>query len=300
MLHFINLIKIIKPPEAQLCKKFYTLYYVHSRNFFILSFIISITTQFMGDAVIYCNLAGEKSITESMAYSFCYLNGTYTIVNNKLFYHDYYKWISMVLLIESFTFYLPYFLWCTHCKKYIQDLIYDRSDNALEINETRCKFLLKEIQHSHFHMYKKHLLLEITFFVNVILQFTFLHILLNFKFFLFDFNILFPYITMCELNIAGYGGDTIRLNTTCNLPLNILYKKIFLATYIWFWFLILSNIVFFFYDLYTILKHKKALTLDQLMLYQIILYNITGENKRAIQDAIEGMRHKMLNQDSHV
>lgn len=297
MLHFINLMKIIKPPEAQLCKKFYTLYYVHSRNFFILSFIISITTQFMGDAVIHCNIAGEKSITESMAYSFCYLNGTYTIVNNEIFYHHYYKWISMVLLIESFTFYLPYFVWCTHCKKYIHDLIYDRKDTVLEINATKCKLLLKEIQYSNFYMYKKHLFLEIAFFTNVILQFVLLHVLLNFRFFMFDFNILFPYIAQCKLNINGYGGGITQLNPTCNLPLNILYKKIFLITHVWFCFLILGNVVFFFYDLYTMLKHEKDLTLDQLMLYKIILYNMTGENKRVIQNGIPNRRK---DQESHV
>lgn len=288
MLHFINLMKIIKPPNVQLCKKYYTLYYLHTRNYFILSFVVSITTQFMGDAVILCNLAGEKSLSEQTAYSFCYLNGTYTVVNNHTFYHHYYKWISMVLLIESFTFYLPYFVWCTHCKKYIQDLIYDKNDNVLEINETRCKFLLKEIRNSNFHMYKKHLFLELTFFVNVILQFILLHALLNFKFFMLDFNILFPYVTKCELNVIGFSGDVIKLNPTCHLPLNILYKKIFLIIYIWFWFLILSNIVFFFYDINAMLKHKKEdMTLDQWMLFRILLFNMAGENKRFIRDAAQ-------------
>lgn len=274
--------KIVKPPDVQLCKKYYSLYYVHTRNFFLLSFIASITTQFMGDAVIHCNISGEKSVTESMAYSFCFFNGTYTIVNNQTFYHHYYKWISMVLLLESFIFYLPYFLWCTHCKMYIQSLIYDKDDNILNINETKCKFLLKEIQNSDFHMYKKHLFLEVIFFVNVIIQFTFLHVLLNFKFFQMDFNTLFPYITNCELKITGYSGDIIKLNPTCHLPLNILYKKIFLIIYTWFLFLIITNFFLFSYDLYAVLKHKKNVTLDQWMLAKIILYNMVGENKRFI------------------
>lgn len=293
--------KIIKPPEVQLCKTFYTLYYMHTRNFFILSFVISITAQFMGDAVIYCNIAGEKSITESMAYSFCYLNGTYTIVNNKTFYHHYYKWISMILLIESFTFYLPYFVWCTHCKKYIQGLIYDKRNEVLEINETRCAYLLKEIRHSNFNMYKKHLFLEVTFFLNVILQFTLLHVLLNFKFFMLDFDILFPYVTKCELNIIGYSGDVIKINPTCNLPLNILYKKIFMLIYVWFCFLILSNIVFFLYDLYAMMKDQKDL--NQWMLYKIILYNMTGENKRILRDAVrmsQNCQFEKMDQESHV
>ena len=95
MIQFIHLVKIIKPSHLQICKKYYSLHYIHTRNLFIFSFIISITNQFMGDAVIFCNTAHESSIPEAMINSFCYLNGTYTDVDRKQYYHHYYKWISI-------------------------------------------------------------------------------------------------------------------------------------------------------------------------------------------------------------
>lgn len=289
MLHFVNLIKLIKPPNLQICKQYYSIYYVHTRNIFILSFIISITNQFMGDASIHCNMARESSIPYVMAHSFCYLNGTYTIVNNVQYYHHYYKWISMILFLEAFAFYFPFYVWSNICYTYIESLTSDKSDNNFQLNETRCEFLLKEIKNSKFNIYYKHLFLELLFFINLISQFVLLHILLNFKFFTFDYNILFPYVTTCEIEGAGVSGNASQLKLLCHLPLNILYKKIFSIVFIWFWILIFSNLCYFIYQIQTLIKNKKCWTCNQWMLYKIIIWNTIGENKKFINNKMKNV-----------
>ena len=278
--------KIIKPSHLQICKKYYSLHYIHTRNLFIFSFIISITNQFMGDAVIFCNTAHESSIPEAMINSFCYLNGTYTDFNGKQYYHHYYKWISIILLLEVFTFYIPFFVWGNKCRAYIESIVFDKNENPLELNETRCKYILKEIKNSNFNIYVKHLILEIVFFVNVILQFTLLHALLNFKYFTFEFDLLFPYNAKCDIHGVGVGGNLSKLKILCNLPLNILYKKIFIVIYVWFWCLIISNLFYIFIDTYNMIKQKKTLTCNQWLLYKIVKWNVAGEDKKYIIEHI--------------
>lgn len=294
MIQFVHLLKLIKPSHLQICKKFYNLHFVYTRNIFIFSFIISITNQFMGDNVIYCNFAQETSIPENMIQSFCYLNGTYTYVNetkyvneteyvNKTkYYHHYYKWISLMLCLEAFLFYLPYSVWSSFCRPYIENVIDDKNENISQLNKSRCNYILNEILHSDFCLYNKHLVFEIVVFLNTILQFTLLHILLNFQFFNFGFDLLFPYITNCDISTGGFGGDKIQLRILCNLPFNILYKKIFMIIYMWFWFLIVSNVFYFCFNTYTLMKQKKKWTCNQWFLFTIIKCNISGEDKKYI------------------
>lgn len=282
MIQFVHLMKLIKPSHLQICKEFYNLYFVHTRNIFIFSFIISITNQFMGDNVIYCNFAHETSIPENMFQSFCYLNGTYTYVNGKKFYHHYYKWISLILCLEAFLFYLPYSVWSTFCRPYIENIIDDKNENISQLNTSRCKYILNEIQNSDFRLYNKHLVFEMAVFLNTLLQFTLLHILLNCHFLNFGFDVLFPYITKCDLTTGGYSGDDNILRITCNLPFNILYKKIFIIIYVWFWCLIVSNICYFCFNTYNFMKQKKNWTCNQWFLFTIIKYNISGEDNKYI------------------
>lgn len=287
MIQFVHLMKLIKPSHLQICKKYYNLHFVYTRNLFIFSFIISITNQFMGENVIFCNFAQEKAIPENMLQSFCYLNGTYTYVNKTKYYHHYYKWISLMLCLEAFLFYLPYSVWSTLCRSYIENIIDDKNENISQLNTSRCTYILSEIKNSNFRIYNKHLILESVVFFNTILQFTLLHILLNFQFFNFGFDVLFPYITKCDLSTGGFSGGDINLGIACNLPFNILYKKIFMIIYVWFWFLIVSNVFYFFFNTYTLLKEKMEWTCNQWFLYTIIKCNIYGEDKKYIIKEME-------------
>lgn len=283
MLQYVHLMKLIKPSALYICKKYYSMYYIYTRNIFILSFLLSITNQFMGESVIFCNMAHETSISETMVYSFCYLNGTYTTYNGIRYYHHYYKWISLTLILEAFAFYIPYFIWSHICYNYIENITYSKNEDYFKLNMERCKYILKEIKNSNFHMYIKHTCLELIFFINLILQFTLLHILLNFKFFTLDYNILFPYVTKCEIYGSGVSGDNSKLKLLCNLPLNILYKKIFIVIYIWFCILIISNICYFIFDTIIMIKFKKGQTFNQWLLYCIVIRNVSGEDKKHIQ-----------------
>lgn len=283
MIQFIHLLKLIKPSHLQICKTFYNLYFVYTRNIFIFSFIISITNQFMGDKVIYCDFTHVNSIPENMLESFCYLNGTFTNVNGTIYYHHYYKWISLTLCLEAFIFYLPFSVWSTHCRPYLENVIDDKNENITKLNKSRCVYILNEIENSDFCIYYKHLIFEIIVFFNTILQFTLLHMLLNFQFFNFGFDVLFPYTTICvPTETVGFGGDTQKISSVCNLPYNILYKKIFLIIYVWFWFLIVSNIFYFFLNTVTLMKQKQKWTCNQWFLYTIVIYNISGEDKKYI------------------
>lgn len=297
MIQFVHLMKLIKPSHLQICKKFYNLYFVHTRNIFIFSFILSITNQFMGDNVIYCNFVHETSIPENMLQSFCYLNGTYTYVNGTIHYHHYYKWIALMLCLEAFLFYLPYSVWSNLCRPYIENIIDDKNENNSQLNTLRCNYILNEIQNSNFCIYKKHLVFEMVVFLNTILQFTLLHILLNYQFFNFGFDVLFPYITTCDLKAGGFSGDANELKITCNLPYNILYKKIFIIIYIWFWCLIVSNLYYFGLNTYTLMKQKGKWTCDQWFLFTIIKYNILGKDKHYIinemQKHVKNKRQKL-------
>lgn len=297
MIQFVHLMKLIKPSHLQICKRFYNLYFVHTRNIFIFLFIISITNQFMGDNVIYCNFTHETSIPENMIQSFCYLHGTYTHINGITYYHHYYKWISLILCLEAFLFYLPYSIWSNFCRPYIENIIDDKNENILQLNTLRCSYILNEIQTSSFRIYTKHLIFEMAVFLNTILQFTFLHILLNHQFFNFGFDVLFPYITKCDLNVGGFSGDTSELRITCNLPYNILYKKIFIIIYVWFCCLIVSNIFYFGFNTYTLMKQKSKYTFNQWFLFTIIKYNISGEDKNYIinemQKRVKSKRQKL-------
>ena len=124
------------------------------------------------------------------------------------------------------------------------------------------------------------------FFVNVILQFTLLHALLNFKYFTFEFDLLFPYNAKCDIHGVGVGGNLSKLKILCNLPLNILYKKIFIVIYVWFWCLIISNLFYIFIDTYNMIKQKKTLTCNQWLLYKIVKWNVAGEDKKYIIEHI--------------
>lgn len=282
MIQFVHLLKLIKPSHLQICDKFYNLYFVYTRNIFIFSFIISITNQFMGDNVIYCNFAKETSIPEKMLEHFCYLNGTYTDLKGEKYYHHYYKWISLMLCLEAFLFYLPYSVWSSLYRPYIENIIDDKNENISQLNKTRCHYILNEIQNSNFCFYNRHLVFEIVVFLNTILQFTLLHILLNFGFFNFQFNLLFPYITKCDLKTGGFSGSDIKLGISCHLPYNILYKKIFIILYIWFWFLIISNFFYFGFNTFKLMKQKLKWTCNQWFLFTVVKYNISGEDKKYI------------------
>lgn len=287
MIPVTSLLKIIVRSDLQICKKFYNLYYVYTRNFFILSFIVSVTNQFIGDASIYCNLTHEATIPKDMALSFCYLNGTYTVHNNVKFYHHYYKWISLILISEGFLFYMPFLIWANFNQSYIEGITSDKNKNPSQLNENKCKYILSTIKYSNLYFYCKHLILEFTFFANTIIQFIALDFLLNFKYFTFDFDILFPYQTTCNIDVVGYGGTNTTLKVLCYLPLNIVYSKLFQVIYVWFCFLLISNVCYIIFDTIYMIKNKKKLTCDQWVFYKIIKWNVIGKDRDYIINQID-------------
>lgn len=291
MLRFLTLMKY-NNPTLRFCNYSCDVHYFYTRNLFVAMFILSITKQLFGDTIVCC-----CSQYVNLHDYVCLTNGTFTKINEPFYgshpilpryYHYYYQWIPLVFLLESLAFSIPNFAWETAVGKYIKQL----SITSTKLDENYCEYIVTELKKSKFCFYFKHLVLDLVYFGNVLLQMYLLDMLLNNDYIdymnLFEFklpsNLLFPLDAYCEMNWKE-SSDWSFYKMRCVLPLNVLYKKSFLV--LWFW----LHFLCFFQPLVILVRMFEFMftccNVNTWALYQIVKHNINGENYRYIRSHFE-------------
>lgn len=268
---------------------------------FILTFCLIVSTKILfGDPIDCRSSTGDKN-EQANGYTdqYCWAKGTYTrhrlsnatnateappfmhpgvpmgILNHEeKHYHNYYQYVSIILLVQAVLFYTPHYIWKVCENGTIIDVCQCFQDNRLTFKDylKANRHLLVYINHC-FNINKslalKYYLCHVFMTINLILQVIWLHWLFNYQY--YDYGIkamkyyfsnsiifpgheasfgqqwieldnpldhVFPKITTCKLIQGSPTGDTDKFSPMCVLTLNIFYDKIFLI--LWFWFLILG------------------------------------------------------------
>lgn len=200
------------------------------RNFFLFTFCLTLTRQIFGDVIV-CNHQDQKIPVNYLEME-CYINGTITKKQDTIINHFYYQWVSVVLLLEAFAFWLPYqvlwFVWFrefNHPEKMTPDRI------------------LSEIQRTGRYAFWKTFAMEWIYLFHLILQAILIDMFLDYGLSKgLSMNEIFPSRGSCYLDYFS-GGDITIGRFICLLPLNIFYKKIFSVMFVGFWILLGIHVV---------------------------------------------------------
>lgn len=208
---------------------------IHVRNLFLFVFALSLSRQFFGDNIV-CNLYRE-GVSQHFVQSACFVNGTETPrTGQKNLSHHYYQWVQIVMLLAAFNFYMPFKIWTKLFGWYLEQLT--TKIDSIE-SATRTLQLLR-ISNGNC-MFWKTWALEIFYLIHLIA-----HI------FLFDTfvdniwsshgwrlknitNTIFPDEGVCWFRVFST-ADWNYVKVMCFLPLNCLYRKVF----VFLWFLTVS------------------------------------------------------------
>lgn len=296
MLRFLQFLKFTKSSSIRYSSLFCDLYYIHTRNFFLASFILSFTKQLFGEIII-CNRA-SSAYTTTLHSTYCLINGTFTYMDStkkELYFHDYYQWISIVLLFEALAFSIPHIIWKTYIGRKIENLTL----TDLKLDEKYCNFVISQLDQPDCNFLKFHIIYELCNLINVKFQFILLHLLLNRDFYPGFFYLpserLFPIFVSCRFEPHEFTDSSVYKDF-CLLPLNILYKNLFLIIWIWFHIIfILHCIVLFKRLLFANIVYLRKIfgpfyqDPDKWFFYQIVKHNIRGENSDYIKNKLKCM-----------
>lgn len=276
MLQFLTQLKNYSSITTRYCSFTCDLHYFYTRNLFICAFLLSGARQLFGDSIICCCVTAYP---RDLINTNCFTNGTFTYVDSTPYYHYYYQWIPLVLLLESLAFSVPNLIWEYFVASYIKSL----SIQNPKLDENYCNFIVLELRNTRFNFYLKHLLLDVTYLANVILQMYLLDLFLNndyIDFFKYNTKNLFPLYTKCNFKISE-NSDYSYYKLECLLPLNILYEKIFKILWFWFHILLILQAIGILKRLIEMAPIKKGplyYNTNKWFLYQIIKHNLEGEN----------------------
>lgn len=277
MLRFLTLLKY-NSPTYRFCSYTCDIHYYFTRNIFVACFILSITKQLFGETIMCCCMTRYPS---DLTNSLCLLNNTFHYLNNSKmesdkYYHYYYQWVPLVFLLESLAFSAPNWLWEILVGNYIKQL----SIQNVKLDEKYCDFIISELSYSKFFFNLKHLILDLIYCFNVLLQMYLLNIFLNNDFinlFKLPSNNLFQMSTLCSIKWHE-SSDYSVYKLRCILPLNVLYSKIFIV--LWFW----LHVICIFQILVVI--HRLIKFRTKKFLKDIVLQNINGENRTYVTSSL--------------
>ncbi|UJR10120.1 hypothetical protein I4U23_014343 [Adineta vaga] len=185
----------------------------------------------------------------------------------------FYQYVPFILLLQAFGFFLPGFLWRSGSfrlgiclQKHIDQL--DMSRRSLTEPPIYRRQLIRNVAlrlDQYFRMRRRssipkltflYLLIKIFFIVNILIQLTCLHYLMNFDF-TFDSlfqrliiysttirhtSLQFPTNVLCDFIVRFLGKNKHRHTVQCVLPINVFNEKIFLFAYLWLIFLFICAI----------------------------------------------------------
>ncbi|XP_065202767.1 innexin inx3-like [Planococcus citri] len=215
-----------------------------------------------------------------VANTFCYLGYTYTIPTNrygnekldglgpkehgdKVKYHNYYRWIPLMLFLQGALFYVPHWIWKNWEDKKIIHLTAGIRGPVVEVkpdDKNKLKILAKymvQSLHTHNSYANTFIFCEILNFINVVLNIYLIDSFLNNEFTTYGTRVLeftdtpqenrtdpmieiFPRLTKCDFHKVGPSGNVQNFDFLCVLALNNLNEKIYI--FLWFWLIILACI----------------------------------------------------------
>ncbi|KAI8040218.1 innexin inx4 [Drosophila gunungcola] len=264
------------------------------------TFLLS-SKQYFGDP-IQCVKQKDVDIAMDYIHSYCWIYGAYMQDNvtlapsrrvNALLecrpdvvgrqvapenrrYIRYYQWVVLVLLLESFVFYLPAFLWKIWEGGRLKHLCDDFHKIAVckDKSKTHLRVLVNyftsDYKETHFRYFASYVFCEILNISISIVNMLLLDIFFGgfwtrywaalLALFNGDFDRwnsitmqVFPKCSKCEVFIGGSGGSDSSYDFLCLLPLNMLNEKIF--AFLWIWFVFVAGLVTlkFLYRLATVL-----------------------------------------------
>ncbi|XP_033158999.1 innexin inx4 [Drosophila mauritiana] len=191
-------------------------------------------------------------------------------------YITYYQWVVLVLLLESFVFYMPAFLWKIWEGGRLKHLCDDFHKMAVCKDKSRThlrvlvNYFSSDYKETHFRYFVSYVFCEILNLSISILNFLLLDVFFGgfwgryrdalLSLYNGDYNqwniitmAVFPKCAKCEMYKGGPSGSSNIYDYLCLLPLNILNEKIF--AFLWIWFILVAMLIAlkFLYRLATVL-----------------------------------------------
>lgn len=225
---------------------------LYVRNVFLFCFGLSVTRQFFGPNII-CQLDGHR-LTQEMLDTKCFINGTFTDFTKTedaivpSLNHDYYQWVSLVLLLMAISFHFPFRIWSKYASQFIKEL------TTHVKTEEDCNRVIHVIRQSQGNnLFWKMFLLECVYFMHLVLQIALMDQFFNRMWSLSKWSytaidLLFPEMASCWYDFFSV-GDITTGRFRCLLPLNSVYRKVFWITYPVYISLLVLHACFFVYRL---------------------------------------------------
>ncbi|XP_065204510.1 innexin inx3-like [Planococcus citri] len=214
-----------------------------------------------------------------VANTYCYLGYTYTLPSNQHSdekqagiglhtegakkYHNYYRWIPLMLFLQGLLFYVPHWIWKNWEDKRIHYLTKDIRGPVAEVKSEDVKKLKNLARYAveSLHMHNTYALMyyfcELLNFINVIVNMYLIDSFLDGEFMKYGTEVLqftdlpqynrtdpmiriFPRVTKCDFLKVGPSGGLQNYDYLCVLALNNLNEKIYI--FLWFWLILLGFI----------------------------------------------------------
>ncbi|XP_017135944.1 innexin inx4 [Drosophila miranda] len=183
------------------------------------------------------------------------LGGTVPMAQRR--YLRYYQWVVLVLLLQSFVFYLPAFLWKIWEGGRLKHLCMDFHQTAVSKERSKAhlgvlvKYFTSDYKETHFRYFASYVFCEVLNLGISILNMLLLDVFIEgfwthyvdafLAVYSGDWEMwssitkrVFPKCAKCEVVRFGPSGSDSSMDTLCLLPLNILNEKIFAFLWVWF------------------------------------------------------------------
>ncbi|XP_065201549.1 innexin inx3-like [Planococcus citri] len=297
-----------------------TIFRLHYRITTIIFFVccVFVTAYSLFGDPIQC-VGSDDEGTTKVATTYCYLGYTYTLPNNqhsnvKLSgigehidgekkYHNYYRWIPIMLFLQGALFYIPHWIWKNWEDKRISQFTANirgpisvvKQEHVKRLKELARYFAVESL-HTHNTYALMYYFCEFLNFINVILNMVLIDSFLNGEFITYGTRVLqftetiqenrtdpmieiFPRITKCDFHKYGSSGTVQTHDFMCILALNNLNEKIYI--FLWFWFIFLACI-----SLFPILR-SVALFLSPYVRDKVLKMHYSSKDKYRIEEVVQ-------------